>query len=48
MHGFSTNIHDNDMSDISILDSTFIIIMQDHVEMTIMYYCIYLLDLCFM
>lgn len=47
MHGFPKNMPDNDMSDISILDSTFIIIMEDHVEMTIINYCIYL-DLFFM
>lgn len=47
MHGFPKNMPDNDMTDISILDSTFIIIMEDHVEMTIINYCIYL-DLCFM
>lgn len=41
MHGFPKNMPDNDMSDISILDSTFIIIMEDHVEMTIINYCIY-------
>lgn len=40
-HGFCKNIADNDVSDISILNSTFINIMTCHVDQTNMYYCIY-------
>lgn len=43
-HDFCKNIADNDVSDISILNSTVIAIMKCHVEMTNMYYCIYLIS----